>query len=180
MLFKMLCITFQDFWVIMNYKLFIFWTLTIRYLHESLSRYSQIGKLQVSFVSLIEACYSDMRPNFLKKLQVFVVVCQCRMVEIFDKFVHHYFWIHWKQKSLKIYRKADFLNKRKLGPEWKQTILIILVAFYSKCFCNQGCHWWGKSQGNLVSGKSEGILRLVRKMWNFVESQVNLRKVREI
>ena len=30
------------------------------------------------------------------------------------------------------------------------------------------------------SGKSQGILEFVREIWNFVESQGNLRKVREI
>ena len=44
----------------------------------------------------------------------------------------------------------------------------------------QGCHWSGKSQGNSRSGKSQGILEFVREIWNFVESQGNLRKVREI
>ena len=44
----------------------------------------------------------------------------------------------------------------------------------------QGCHWSGKSQGNSRSGKSQGILEFVREIWNFVESQGNSRKVREI
>ena len=44
----------------------------------------------------------------------------------------------------------------------------------------QGCHWSGKSQGNSRSGKSQGILEFVREIWNFVESQENSRKVREI
>ena len=35
----------------------------------------------------------------------------------------------------------------------------------------QGCHW---------SGKSQGVLELAREIWNFVESQGTLRKVREI
>ena len=45
---------------------------------------------------------------------------------------------------------------------------------------DQGCHWSGKSQGNSRSGKSQGILEYVREIWNFVESQGNSRKVREI
>ena len=40
----------------------------------------------------------------------------------------------------------------------------------------QGCHWSGKSRGNSRSGKSQGILEFVREIWNFVESQGNLRK----
>ena len=44
----------------------------------------------------------------------------------------------------------------------------------------QGCHWSGKSQGNSRSGKSQGILEFVREILNFVESQGNSRKVREI
>ena len=40
----------------------------------------------------------------------------------------------------------------------------------------QGCHWSGKSQGNSRSGKSQGILELVREIWNFVESQGNFKK----
>ena len=44
----------------------------------------------------------------------------------------------------------------------------------------QGCHWSGKSQGNSRSGKSQGILEFVREIWNFVESQGNSKKVREI
>ena len=47
-------------------------------------------------------------------------------------------------------------------------------------FKAQGCHWSGKSQGNSRSGKSQGILEFVREIWNFVESQGNSRKVREI
>ena len=35
-------------------------------------------------------------------------------------------------------------------------------------------------QGNSRSGKSQGILEFVREIWNFVEGQGNLRKVREI
>ena len=38
----------------------------------------------------------------------------------------------------------------------------------------QGCHWSGKNQGNSRLGKSQGILELVREIWNFVESQGNL------
>ena len=34
----------------------------------------------------------------------------------------------------------------------------------------QGCH----GQGNSRSGKSQGILDLVREIWNFVESPGNL------
>ena len=45
---------------------------------------------------------------------------------------------------------------------------------------NHGCHWSGKSQGNSRSGKSQGILEFVREIWNSVESQGNIRKVREI
>ena len=44
----------------------------------------------------------------------------------------------------------------------------------------QGCHWSGKSQGNSRSGKSQGILEFVREIWNFVGSQGNSRKIREI
>ena len=44
----------------------------------------------------------------------------------------------------------------------------------------QGCHWSRKSQGNSRSGKSQGILEYVREILNFVESQGNSRKVREI
>ena len=44
----------------------------------------------------------------------------------------------------------------------------------------QGCHWSGKCQGNSRSGKSQGILEFVREIWNFIESQGNSRKVREI
>ena len=40
----------------------------------------------------------------------------------------------------------------------------------------QGCH----SQGNSRSGKSQGILEFIREIWNFAESQGNLRKVMEI
>ena len=50
----------------------------------------------------------------------------------------------------------------------------------STLFITQGFHWSGKSQGNSRSGKSQGILEFVREIWNFVESQGNLRKVREI
>ena len=48
------------------------------------------------------------------------------------------------------------------------------------CTHTQGCHWSGKSQGNSRSGKSQGILEFVREIWNFVESQGNSKKVREI
>ena len=44
----------------------------------------------------------------------------------------------------------------------------------------QGCHWSGESQGNSKSRKSQGILEFVREILNFVESQGNSRKVREI
>ena len=50
----------------------------------------------------------------------------------------------------------------------------------SKDLYQQGCHWSGKSQGNSRSGKSQGILEFVREIWNFVESQGNSKKVREI
>ena len=40
----------------------------------------------------------------------------------------------------------------------------------------QDCHRSGKSQGNSRSRKSQGILEFVREIWNFVESQGNLRK----
>ena len=50
--------------------------------------------------------------------------------------------------------------------------------------CYQGCHWLGKSQGNSRSGKSQGILELVREIWNFVlksgkfmKSQGNFKKI---
>ena len=43
-----------------------------------------------------------------------------------------------------------------------------------------GCHWSGKSQGNSMSGKSQGILEFVREIWNLTKSKGNLRKVREI
>ena len=51
---------------------------------------------------------------------------------------------------------------------------------YSSKMYKQGCHWSGKSQGNSRSGKSQGILEFVREIWNFIESQGNSRKVREI
>ena len=44
----------------------------------------------------------------------------------------------------------------------------------------QDSHWSGKSHGNLRSGKSQGIVETIRVIWNFGESQGNLRKVREI
>ena len=44
----------------------------------------------------------------------------------------------------------------------------------------QGCQWSGKSQGNSRSGKSQGILELVREIWKFFESQGNFKKGREI
>ena len=69
-------------------------------------------------------------------------------------------------------------------------LILVNPLFYINCvpllLCNilirewQGCHWSGKSQANSRSGKSQGILELVREIWNFVESQGNLRKVREI
>ena len=37
----------------------------------------------------------------------------------------------------------------------------------------QGCHLSGTSQGYSRSGKSQGVLELVREIWNFVESQGN-------
>ena len=45
---------------------------------------------------------------------------------------------------------------------------------YSRVATGQG------KVGNSRSGKSQGILEFVREIWNFVESQGNLRKVREI
>ena len=53
-------------------------------------------------------------------------------------------------------------------------------AMNNQLYHVQGCHWSGESQGNSRSGKSQGILEFVREIWNFVESQGNSRKVREI
>ena len=44
----------------------------------------------------------------------------------------------------------------------------------------QGYHWSGESRGNSRSGKSQGILEFVKEIWNFVETQGNLKEVREI
>ena len=65
------------------------------------------------------------------------------------------------------------------------TVVLILKCVYLRksrleIKSQQGCHWSGKSQGNSRSGKSQRILEYVREIWNFVESQGNLRKVREI
>ena len=57
---------------------------------------------------------------------------------------------------------------------------VCLVCWQSLFHLCQGCHWSGKSQGNTRSGKSQGILEFVREIWNFIESQGNSRKVREI
>ena len=58
-------------------------------------------------------------------------------------------------------------------------VLSVVASVYVEQL-QQGYHWSGKSQGNSRSGKSQGILELVREIWNFVESQGNLKKVREI
>ena len=55
-----------------------------------------------------------------------------------------------------------------------------MIGIQVICKVTQGCHWSGKSQGNSMSGKSQGILEFVREFFYFVESQGNLRKVREI
>ena len=45
---------------------------------------------------------------------------------------------------------------------------------------SQGNSRSGKSQGNSRSGENQGILEFIREILSFVESQGNLRKVREI
>ena len=82
-------------------------------------------------------------------------------------------WSHCKSTDshklqLYMYDVWCILNKR-----IKCTVILKFVNY-------QGCHWSGKSQGNSRSGKSQGILEFVREIWNFVESQGNSRKVRDI
>ena len=85
--------------------------------------------------------------------------------------------------SRKIKDCIDLIYNVKFKISHMKGFSLVMIERIKLCISykyRQGCHWSGKSQGNSRSGKSQGILEFVREIWNFVGSQGNSRKVREI